>query len=136
MAESGLQAPDIPAPPPCPAQPNPTEQAQQPAQPTHQGQQEVHLNWSHFKPEFSGKTEEDAEAHLLQTNDWMNAHHFLEGIKVQRFCLTLVGEVTLWYKSLTTINIDCQSLQNLFRQQYSKIDNTREHISCMEILSL
>ena len=25
---------------------------------------------------FSGKPEEDAEAHLLHSNDWMNAHHF------------------------------------------------------------
>ena len=30
------------------------------------------LNWSHFKPDFSGKPEEDTEAHLLRTNDWMN----------------------------------------------------------------
>ena len=36
----------------------------------------VHLNWSHFKPEFSGKPDKDEEAHLLHTNDWMNAHHF------------------------------------------------------------
>ena len=99
MAEAGLQAPGIPAPPPPPAQPNPTQvqqpaqpiqQVQQPVQPTQQGQQVVHLNWSHFKPEFSGKPEEDAEAHLLRINDGMKAHHFLEGIKVQRFCLTLV----------------------------------------------
>ena len=27
------------------------------------------LNWSNFKPEFSGKPEEDAEAHLLHLND-------------------------------------------------------------------
>ena len=27
------------------------------------------LNWSHFKPEFSGKPDEDAEAHLLRKND-------------------------------------------------------------------
>ena len=77
---------------------------QQPAQPT-QEQQIVHLNWSHFKPEFSEKPEEDAEAHLLTTNDWMNTHHFWEAIKVQRFCLTLVGEATLWYESLEPINI-------------------------------
>ena len=51
-------------------------------QPAQQGQQVVHLNWSHFMPEFSGEPEEDAEVHLLQTNNWMNAHHFLEGIKV------------------------------------------------------
>ena len=91
MADVGPQAPDIPAPPP------PTQALQQPKQHAHQaqqGQQIVHLNWSHFKPEFSGKLE-DAEAHLLQTNNWMNAHHFLEGIKVNRFCLTLVGEARL-----------------------------------------
>ena len=28
-------------------------------------QQLVHLNWSNFKPEFSGKPSEDAEMHLL-----------------------------------------------------------------------
>ena len=27
------------------------------------------LNWSNFKPDFSGKPEEDAEMHLLRTND-------------------------------------------------------------------
>ena len=46
------EAPDIPAPPPMPAQ-------------QQQAQQIVHLNWSHFKPEFLGKPEEYAEAHLL-----------------------------------------------------------------------
>ena len=33
------------------------------------GQHVAHLNWSYFKPEFSGKPDEDAEAHLLHTND-------------------------------------------------------------------
>ena len=72
MAEAGQQVPDIPAPPPPPAQSDPAQQMQQPAhqvqqiaQPTQQGQQIGHLNWSHFIPEFSGKPEEDAEAHLL-----------------------------------------------------------------------
>ena len=67
--------------------------------PAQQEQQLVHLNWSHFKPEFSGKPDEDAEAHLLHTNDWMNVHHFV-GVKVQRFCLTLFGEARLWYQPL------------------------------------
>ena len=30
----------------------------------------------------------------------MNDHHFDEDIKVQRFCLTLLGEAGLWYQSL------------------------------------
>ena len=34
----------------------------------------------------------------------------------------------MWYQSLEPINVDWQGLQNLFRQQYSKIDNTREQL--------
>ena len=58
------------------------------------------LNWSHFKPEYAGKPEEDMEAHLLRTNDWMDTHDFQDHVKVQRFCLTLVGEAILWYNHL------------------------------------
>ena len=89
MAEAGLQAPDISAPPLPPAQLNPTQQVQQPTQPTQQGQQIVHLNWSHFKPEFSGKPE-DAEAHLLRTSNWMNTITFGKLSKLKDFCLTLM----------------------------------------------
>ena len=89
MANAGLQAPAVPAPPP----PQPQQQ------PTQQEQHILQLNWSHFKPEFSGKTKEDAEAHLLRTNDWMDTHHSQEGVKVQRICLTLVGEARFWYES-------------------------------------
>ena len=62
--EEGVPAPKLPL----------VQQQQQ----DHAGQQQqvVHLNWSNFKPEFSGKPDEDAEAHLLCLNDWMNAHHF------------------------------------------------------------
>ena len=59
---------------------------------------------------------------------WMTTHHFVEGVKVQRFCLTLLGEARLWYHSLEPINIDWLELQNLFRQQYSKVGNTREQL--------
>ena len=118
MAEPGLHVQGVPAPPPPPTQ----VQAEHHAPPTQQGQQLVHLNWSCFKPEFSGKPDEDAEAHQLHTNDWMNAHHFVAGVKVQRFCLTLLGEARLWYQSLEPINIDWQGLQ------YSKIGNTREQL--------
>ena len=58
------------------------------------------LYWSYFKPEFSGKPEEDVGAHLLQTNDWMETHNFPEVAKVQRFCLTLTVEARLWYETL------------------------------------
>ena len=58
----------------------------------------------------------------------MNAYHFVGGVKVQRFCVTLLGEARLWYQSLEPINIVWQGLQNLFRKQYSKIGNTREQL--------
>ena len=57
------------------------------------------LNWSYFKPEFSGKPEEDAEEHLLRTNDWMETHNFPGDQKVRRFCLTLMREARLWYET-------------------------------------
>ena len=86
------------------------------------------LNWSHFKPEYAGKPDEDAEAQLLRTNDWMDTHEFPDQVKAQRFCLTLVGEVNLRYESLRLINVNWVGLHNIFRQQYSKIGNTREQL--------
>ena len=87
-----MPAPPAP-PPPVPAPDHPTLQV--PAAPqAHVGKQ---LNLSHFRSEFAGKPEEDAEAPLLHTNDWMNTHNFPGDVRVQRFCLTLVGEARLWY---------------------------------------
>ena len=84
------------------------------------------LNWSYFKPEFSGKLEEDAEEHLLRTIDWMETHNFPEDQKVRRFCLTLTGEARLWYATLGAPQLDWQTLQDCFCQQYSKFGSTRE----------
>ena len=119
MAEPGPQPQNVPVTNPstpaglealqAPQQPAVLQAPQQPAQPM------AHLNWSHFKPEFSGKTDKDAEAHLLCTNDWIDVHHFVQGVKVQRFCLTLLGEARLWCHSLKHINVDWQGLHNLFR---------------------
>ena len=67
MAEPGLQVPGVSAPPPSPLPPAQLEpQAQQ--QPGQPAQKIVHLNLYHFKPEFSGKSNKDAEAHLLCIN--------------------------------------------------------------------
>ena len=41
----------------------------------------------------------------------MTIHHFVEGVKVQRFCLTLFEEARLWYHSLEPINVDWQGLK-------------------------
>ena len=84
------------------------------------------LNWPHFKPKFAGRLEEDVEAHLLCTNDWMITHNFPNDVKVQRFCLMLVGEARLWYESLTPIANNWPSLKESFRRHYLKIGNTKE----------
>ena len=117
----------VPARNPPPNQQQQQHQQQQ-QQIQDQQQQIIHLNWSNFKPEFSGKPNEDAEDHLLHSNDWMNTHRFVDGVKDQRFSLTLLGEARLWYHSLEPINIDWPELQNLFRQRYSKVGNTREQL--------
>ena len=104
------------------------QQQQQNQDPAGQ-QQHLHINWSNFKPEFSGKPDIDVEAHLLCLNNWMNAHHFVDGVKVQRFCLTLLGEARLWFQFLEPLNnVAWPQLQNLFRQRYSKVGNTQEQL--------
>ena len=91
--------PVVPAAPEPPVQPQ--AQLAQPDQlfPHAQLGQQAHgiFNWSYFRPDFSGKPK-DAEAHLLRTNDWIEIYNFPEDVKVQRFCLTLTGEVRLWYE--------------------------------------
>ena len=48
--------------------------------------------------------------------------------KVQRFCLTLVGEARNWYATLESLAMMWPELQNMFRCQYSKIGNMREQL--------
>ena len=94
MAQPGPQAPLVTKAPQASTQSaSRTQPPQQPAPHVPQ------LNESHFKPEFSGKPEENMEAHLLRTNNWMATNRFQEDNKVQRFCLRLTGEARLWYES-------------------------------------
>ena len=59
----------------------------------------------------------------------MNTHYFVNGVKVQRFCLTFLGEARLWFQSREPLNnITWPELQNLFRQRYSKVGNTQEQL--------
>ena len=51
------------------AVPNQRQGQEQPHHHDAARQRHIHLNWSNFKPEFSGKLEEDAEAHLLRSDD-------------------------------------------------------------------
>ena len=64
--------------------------------------------------------------YLRPTIGWMHITFW----KISKFkdFLTLIGEARLCYESLQPINIDWWGLQNLFRQQYSKIGNTREQL--------
>ena len=84
--EQPNQVPNQPldAPTEIPIQPFDTP-AEEPNQPNQPNQPPIlpdpmanpqQLNWSYFKPEFAGKADEDAEAHLLRTNDWMETHNF------------------------------------------------------------
>ena len=96
------QVPAGQVPPPVPAQPVP--------QPAPAGvapvPQIIYQSWIGKKPEFSGKSEEDAESHLLSMRDWMEVHNFPEGEKVRHFRVTLIGEARLWYKSLAPLDND------------------------------
>ena len=85
--------PPTPPAPPAPTAPQPPTQPAQPPIPPAQPIQHVHvpqLNWSHFIPEFAGKPEEDAEAHPLRTNNWMDTHAFQEGVNISRRCKIMV----------------------------------------------
>ena len=47
----------------------------------------------------------------------MNALHFIDDVRVQRFCLTLLGEARMWFQSLEPLeNTTWPQLQNVFRQ--------------------
>ena len=96
-------------------QPGPAHREGQQSPPQIGPQQQMHMNWSHFKPKFSGKPEEYVEVHLLQTNDWMTTYDFPEAVKVQRICLTLVGEARNWYATFEPLAMTWPELQNLFR---------------------
>ena len=128
MADGGPPAPQPPLVIPLGVPPVPP--VQMPASPRQQIQTALmpHLNWSHFKPKFTGKTDEDVEAHLLRTNDWVDKHAFPESVKAQHFCLKLITDARMWYGSLRPINVDWNGLQNQFRHQYPKIGNTREQV--------
>ena len=109
----------------------PTEEPNQPNQPNQppilqDPMANQQLNWSYFKPQFAGKTDEDVEVLLLRTNDWMDTHNFPNDQKVRRFCLTLTGKARLWYETVKNANLDWPAMQEHFRQQYSKFGSTRE----------
>ena len=34
------------------------------------------IKWSYFKPEFSGKPQEDPDAYILRMINWIDTHNF------------------------------------------------------------
>ena len=58
----------------------------------------------------------------------MEAHNFTDEVNIRHFCLTLIGEARLWYKSLALLDDDWPALPNKYRWQYSKIGNTPEQL--------
>ena len=92
MVDRGPPAPQPspvipPVVPPAPPIQSPTPLAQPIVSPTQSIQPALmpQLNKSHFKLEFAGKQDKDAEVHLLRTNDWMDTHAFKEGVKASNF---------------------------------------------------
>ena len=87
MAGGGPPAPQpssviLPAVPPVPPVQPPVPHVQpavpltQPVVPPVQPGPMPQLNWSHFKPEFTGKPDKDAEAHLLELMIRWTPMHF------------------------------------------------------------
>ena len=84
MADGGPPAPLPPSVPPVQLPAPPAQPVVPPTQPIQQASM-PQLNWSHFKPECTGKQDEDVETHLLRTNDWRDTHAFPEGVKSRDF---------------------------------------------------
>ena len=85
------------------AVPNQRQGQEQPYYQNAVRQKHIHLNWSNFKPEFSGKLEEDEEVHLLQSNDWMEAHHFEEDTKGTEILSHIARRSMIVVSVLTTV---------------------------------
>ena len=68
------------------------------------------MNWSYFKPEFSGKPEEDPEAHKLRMIGWIDTCNFSTGQSVQICPLSLAGEARLWYWSIHPVQGNWEEL--------------------------
>ena len=77
-------------------------------------------------PIFSVNLDEDAESHLLCSDDWIKSQGILEKEKCATFCLTLVGDAHLWYVTIHLVDNDWPILQKLFNLQFSKLGYTQE----------
>ena len=110
-----------------PPQP-PGQQPQQSAVPPPIQPAPMAMKWSYFKQVFSGKPEENPEAHIPSTIDWMDTHNFVEGQTIQRLSLMPAGEMTLWYQSIHPFQGTWEEWQERFRTQYSSIGDKHEQL--------
>ena len=79
-----------------------------------------------FKPEISGKPEEDPEVHIPRKVDWMDTYNLAAGERVQRFPSPLLGEAQLGYQFKHAFQGNWVELKEIFKTKFSKIGNTRE----------
>ena len=114
-----------------PNQPNQPNQNIIPDPMTNQQQ----LNWYYFKPEFAGKMDEDVEAYILRTNDWMDMHNFPNDQKIRRFCFTLTGKARLWYENHQACKFRLAINVGMFQTAVFKIwQYQRTVLPCLEVL--
>ena len=88
----------------------------------------MNMNWSYFKPEFSGKLDEDPEAHLLGTVHWMDMQIFAADQRVRTFPLTLAGEARLWNQTTHPFQDNWEDLQERLKTEFYKICNARKQL--------
>ena len=61
-------------------------------------------------PNFTAKTNADAECHLLCSNDWINSQGIVGEGKCSRFCSTLASYAYLGYESFNPVGNDWNNL--------------------------
>ena len=72
--------------------PNQRQGQEQPSSPgCSQTKAHTFLTGQTLSQNFQGKPEEDAEAHLLHSNDWMEAHYF-DFVKMAVLCVSCMAK--------------------------------------------
>ena len=67
-----------------------------------------------YKHISQGHSNEDAESHLLYSNNLMNSQGLVEEEKCASFCLTSAQDAHLWDESIHPVDNDWINLQELF----------------------
>ena len=70
--------------------------------------------------------DENAESHLLHSDDWMNSKGVAEDAKCDQLYFTLDGNTCLCYEPITPVGNDWNHVQRLFCRQLSQLGQTQE----------